>query len=141
MWKKLIWLGALAAALFAGGRLAYPFALKHFFRCTGTVNVAAPLLRSLPGPNSMLFVVAVNDNGVPVAVQKILNPVFPAPFSLTAANLIMPDLLTGRLYLQAQLTTRGGLGEFLPGDMEGSRPECVPVRSAGVEITLDQSAR
>ncbi len=141
MVKKLVWLAALAALIAAGWRFGYPAANRYFFRCSGTVSVAEPLLTSLPGANSMLFVVAVNDNGVPVAVKKIINPVFPAPFSLTRENLIMPDLLTGRLYLQAQLNTHGQIGEFRRGDMKGERAGSVPVISKGVDIVLDTTGR
>jgi hypothetical protein len=103
--------------------------------------VAGPLLQSLPGPNSMLFVVAVNEGGVPVAVKKIINPVFPAEFEMTSSSLIMPDLLTGRIYLEAMLNTHGQLGSPRRGDFKGSFRERVSIRQKGVDLTLDNTEK
>ena len=137
MLKRLFWLGVIAAAGLAAWRFAYPMALRYFFRLSGTVCVAEPLLASLPGPNSMLFVVALNEGGVPVAVKKIINPVFPAAFEMSPSNLIMPDLLTGKLHLQAMLNTHGQLGVFRRGDMRGDMRERVNIRQKDLEVTLD----
>ena len=141
MLKRLLWLLVLAGILFSGWRFGYPIALRYLFRVSGAVNVAEPLLHSLPGPNSMLFVIAVNEGGVPVAVAKIINPVFPASFEMTSSSLIMPDLLTRKIYLEATLNTHGQLGLFKRGDMKGTLRERVNIRQKGVEITLNPEAK
>ena len=141
MFKKISWIILLAGAGFLAWNFAYPAALKYFFRVTGTIGIRANLAPAMPGPNSMLFLVAQNEGGVPVAVKKVINPVFPLKFEMTPSNLIMPDLLTGRLYLQAQLNTHGQIGEFRRGDMKGERAGSVPVISKGVDIVLDTTGR
>jgi len=141
MQKRWFWLAFLAAAVFLGWRFGYQAALRYFFRVSGTVSVAQELLPGLPGANSMLFVVARNDRGVPVAVQKIINPVFPARFELAAAGLIMPDLLTRRVYLEALLNTHGQLGVFRRGDLKGELSGRVHFISKGVELRLDAQAK
>jgi len=141
MLKKLIWLVLLAAAGFLTWRFGYPVALKYFFRVSGTVSVAPGLLPALPGVNSMLFVVARNGSGVPVAVKKIINPVFPAKFELTSANLIMPDLLTHSIHLEALVNTHGQLGVLRRGDLKGSSRDRVRFLSKGLEIRLDAAEK
>ena len=136
-----MWLAVLAAAVFLAWRFGYPAALKYFFRISGTVSVAPGLLTALPGANSMLFVVARNESGLPVAVKKLINPIFPAEFEMTSSNLIMPDLLTRRIYLEALLNTHGQLGVLRKGDLRGSRQDRVNFIGKGLEITLDAAEK
>lgn len=126
----------LAAAAVLAWHLGYQAALKYFFRVSGTVMVEESLLRDIPGANGMLFVIAKNDGGVPIAVSKIINPVFPADFELTPSSLIMPDLLTRRIYLEALLNTHGKLGELRRGDMRGEKRESSRFISQGQEIQI-----
>lgn len=137
MLKKLLILALLAGLVFADWKFGYQAALRYFFRASGTVSVRPDLLNSLPGPNAMLFVVARNSGGVPVAVKKIINPVFPARFEMGPSNLIMPDLLTRRLYLEAALNTHGRLGDVRRGDIKGQLNSGVSIISKGSSITLD----
>lgn len=141
MFKRFAWLALLAAVLFLAWRFGYNAALKYFFRVSGTVSVAQELLPSLPGANSMLFVVARNEGGVPIAVKKIINPVFPAKFELSPSSLIMPDLLTRRLYFEALLNTHGQLGTPRKGDLKGASPESVSIRRKNLDITLSSAAK
>lgn len=141
MAKKLFLWAGLAAAGAALWHFGYPLALKYFFRASGTVFITTEMAAAMPGPNSMLFVVARNDGGVPVAVKKIINPVFPAKFEMTTANLIMPDLLTGRLYLEAMLNTHGQLGVSRKGDIKGALNSGVAIVSKNSEITLDTAVK
>jgi len=138
--KLFIW-SLLLLAAFAAWRFGYPVALKYFFRESGTVSIGGDLAASLPGPNSMLFLVARNDGGVPVAVKKIINPVFPVKFEMTSANLIMPDLLTRKLYIEALLNTHGQLGAVRRGDLKGGLPARVTIIGKGLDITLDTQAK
>ncbi|OGR68731.1 MAG: hypothetical protein A2081_03245 [Elusimicrobia bacterium GWC2_61_19] len=141
MLRKLFIWSLLLLAAFAAWRFGYPAALKYFFRASGTVSVSGGLTAALPGANSMLFLVARNDSGVPVAVKKIINPAFPLKFEMTAANLIMPDLLTRRLYLEAMLNTHGQLGAVRRGDLKNEQPVRVTVISKGLTLTLDTAVK
>ncbi len=137
MRKRYIWAALLAASAVLGWRYGYLYALKYFFRVSGTVAVSGELREALPGANSMLFVVARNEKGVPVAVHKIINPVFPANFELGPSSLIMPDLITRRLYLEAMLNTHGQLGASRKGDIRSSRQEPSAFIGKGLLLTLD----
>lgn len=134
--KRFIWPLLLAAAAILAWRFGYQAALKYFFMVSGTVTVEESLLKDIPGSNGMLFVIAKNDGGVPIAVNKIINPVFPAEFQLTPSSLIMPDLLTRRIYLEALLNTHGKLGEMRRGDMRGEKRESSHFISQGQEIEI-----
>jgi hypothetical protein len=136
MRKRYIWAVLLALAAFLGWRYGYQASLKYFFRISGTVTCSGTLPGGRPGANSMLFVVARNERGVPVAVSKIINPVFPAEFELTSSSLIMPDLLTRKVYLEALLNTHGKLGDFRKGDLRGERQERANFISKKMEINL-----
>jgi len=76
-----------------------------------------------------------------VAVRKIINPVFPAKFDMTSSNLIMPDLLTRKIYLEALLNTHGQLGTPRRGDLKGARQDRVDFISKGLEIKLDEAEK
>jgi hypothetical protein len=141
MRKRWLWLAFLTASAFLAWRFGYQVALRYFFRVSGDVSVAQELLPALPGANSMLFVVARNDRGVPVAVQKIINPSFPARFELASGSLIMPDLLTRRVYLEALVNTHGQVGLPRRGDLKGELPGRVPFISKGVELRLDSQTK
>lgn len=141
MGKKLLWLTLIAGAGALYWRFGYQATLRYFFRVSGTVSVARELLPALPGANSMLFVVARNEKGVPVAMHKIINPAFPAAFELNTSSLIMPDLLTRGVYLETQLNTHGQLGVFRRGDLKGELSASVNFRSRGAALTLDRQAK
>jgi hypothetical protein len=141
MLRKFFIASLIGLAAFAGWRYGYPAALKYFFRASGTVRVAPAFAASLPGANGMLFLVASNEGGIPIAVKKIINPVFPVKFEMTSANLIMPDLLTRKLHLEALLNTHGQLGALRRGDLKGGLPGRITILSKGVEITLDEAAK
>lgn len=137
MFKKISWFILLAAAGFFAWRFGYPAALKYFFRVSGTVGISENLLTSMPGPNSMLFLVALNEGGVPVAVKKVINPVFPVKFEMTPSTLIMPDLLTRKLYLSAMMNIHGQLNSPRRGDLRGEVRARVGFRDKGVNFALD----
>lgn len=141
MLKRFFWAALLAAAVFAGWRYGYQAALKYFFMVSGSVTVTEEVAGALPGANGMLFVVARNERGVPVAVAKIINPRFPAEFTLTPSSLIMPDLLTTRVYLEAALNTHGQLGSFRKGDLRGERPERAYFISKDLQVRLDSTVK
>jgi len=137
MGKRLFWLALPVLAGYLAWHFGYPAAIRYFFRASGTINVAPQLIESLPGPDSMLFVVARNESGITVAVKKIINPVFPADFSMNSANLIMPDLLTQKLYFEAHLNTHGQLGSPRKGDLQGTMSAAAGIVSKQLTITLD----
>lgn len=140
MLKKLLWLLLAAAAGLAFWRFGYTASLRYFFKVGGTITLGAAAPPALPA-NSMLFVIAKNDSGVPVAIKKMINPAFPLAFMITPANLIMPDLLTRRVYLEAFVNTHGRLGVFRSGDLRGECKAPVTVFKKDLLIHLEPSAK
>ena len=137
MIKKISLIILLAGAAFSAWHFGYSAALRYFFRISGTVGIREDLLRSIPGPNSMLFLVALNDSGVPVAVTKVINPVFPVKFEMTPSSLIMPDLLTRKLYLNALMNTHGQLNSPRRGDLRGEIKAKIGFREKGLKFALN----
>lgn len=131
-----LWLLVLAAAFPAGCR-----SFSKDFRISGTITIASHLQGRAPKNNAVLFIVAKNMGGVPVAVRRIVNPQFPVSFSLTEEDLLVPGSRPkGPLLLQVQMNTHGNVGMPARGDLEGTRPD--PVRSGerGVHIVIDKQA-
>ena len=127
-------LAAAAAAGLAGCGL-----LAGDFRLSGTVDVSARLRDKTPKENVMLFVIAENAGGVPVAVHRIVNPEFPAGFTMGPSDLLVPALgWRERLKIHAEMNTHGDVGTPRPGDLEGDAS--APARSgdAGVRLVLDR---
>jgi hypothetical protein len=87
----------------------------------------------------MLFVVAENAGGVPVAVHRIVNPQFPAAFKMGSADLLVPAVRRREpLKIHAEMNTHGDVGTPLPGDLEGDAPGTAFPGDGGVSVVLDR---
>ncbi|MDE1975667.1 MAG: hypothetical protein KGL04_02920 [Elusimicrobia bacterium] len=125
-----------AAALALGACRARGFSLS------GTVTVSTPLRSRAQRPNSVLFVVAKNMGGVPVAVRRVVNPVFPVFYRLGAPDLLLPGGPPGGPFLiEVEENSRGDVGKLRPGDLEGRRPDPVPNGSSQADVVVNRIAR
>lgn len=124
---------ALAAASVSGCNL-----LTGDFTLSGTVDVAPRLRERAPKTNAMLFVVAENQGGVPVAVHRIVNPEFPASFKMGPADLLVPAVRRREeLRVHAEMNTHGDVGTPNPGDLEGTAAETYAPGDGSVRVILD----
>jgi len=123
----------LLAALAACG----PF--SRDFRVSGTITLASPLQRRVPRANAVLFVIAKNRGGVPLAVLRIVNPRFPVSFTMTEQDLLVPGSRPREpLELQVQMNTHGNVGMPVPGDLEGVHPDLVRPGERRVHVVIDR---
>ena len=111
----------------------YPYILKKIFNISGTISIAEKYKKK---PNAMLFIVLKNKGDIPIAVKKIINPSFPIEFTLTAGDLIMPDLLSKKVYIEAYLNNHGVLGKSKTSDMLGRIEKPIFINSKNIEISL-----
>ena len=139
--KRTLLLFFFLGLLFLATYFAYPFALRAVFLVRGTAEISSELAERAAKPNTMLFLVAKNDGGVPVAVKKIINPVFPLDFQITPSDLIMPDILTKKIYLEAFINSHGELGIFKNGDSKGSIKSPLFIFSKNNRIIIDTPAK
>ena len=124
----------LAASALAGCDL-----LTGDFRLAGTVDVAPRLRERVPKQNAMMFVVAENAGGVPVAVLRIVNPDFPATFEMGTGDLLVPAVRRREpLTVRAMLNTHGDIRTAHPGDLEGAAAGAVVPGSGGIVVVLDK---
>ena len=115
--------------------------LSRDFLISGTITMAANLQAKIPHNNSVLFIIAKNMGGVPIAVRRIVNPQFPVSFSLTADDLLIPGARPKtELLLQVQMNSHGSVGTPSHGDLEGVHPDPVSPREQGIHITIDRQA-
>ncbi|MBI3288509.1 MAG: hypothetical protein HYZ74_03210 [Elusimicrobia bacterium] len=128
---------ALAVALIAAASGACDW-LTGDFRLTGTIEISPSLQARVPKTNSVLFIIAQNGGGVPVAVHRIVNPEFPATFKMSPEDLLVPGIRRReRLNVIALLNAHGNLGAPLPGDLEGRDEETVYPGDRGVRLRLN----
>ena len=139
--KKRYLLFLFFCAFLTAAYFVYPFALRVFFLVKGTAQITSEFAERAARPNTMLFLVARNEGGVPVAVKKILNPVFPVDFQMTPSDLILPDVLTKKVYLEAFLNSHGELGVFRSGDLKGLAKGPFFIYSKKVHILIDTPAK
>ena len=110
------------------------------FRLAGTVEILPALETRVPKTNSVLFVIAQNAGGVPVAVHRIVNPEFPAAFSMTPQDLLVPGIRRNeRLTIVARLNAHGNLGAPKPGDLEGRSEAPAHPGDRIVRLRLDKA--
>jgi len=119
--------------------LAALAACARDFRVSGSITVATHLQSRLPKTNSVLFIVAKNAGGVPVAVHRIVNPQFPVDYVLTSQDLVVPDTLpAGPLKLEVEMNTRGDVGTPTRGDWRGEHPDPISNGDRGVHVVIDK---
>lgn len=103
---------------------------------TGTVNIDPALLGRAQQPGAVLFVVARNQGGVPVAVREIVNPQFPCRFTLGPEDLVLPDAWNGEMRVTAQLASRLGADGLPVAEVEGAHPVSVTPGSEPVRVYI-----
>ena len=131
--RRLALIG-LAAALASGCEL---FSVD--FRLTGSVDISPRLSERAPKTNAMLFIVAKNAGGVPVAVHRIVNPEFPALFQLGPGDLLVPTLRRREpLTIHVEMNTHGDVGTSKPGDLDGDASGTVFPGSTGVKVVINR---
>ena len=125
---------ALAAAALGGCNL-----LTGDFSLSGTVDIAPRLRERAPKTNAMLFVVAENEGGVPVAVRRIVNPEFPAAFKMGSEDLLVPAVRRREpLKVHVEMNTHGDVGRPQQGDLEGNAAGLFAPGDAGIKVVLDR---
>lgn len=123
----------LAAALLGGCEW-----LTGDFRLSGTVEIEPRLESRAPKVNAVLFVIAQNGGGVPLAVHRIVNPEFPAAFEMSPQDLLVPGIRRNEaLTVVARLNAHGILSAAKPGDLEGRSPDRYHPGDHGARVRLD----
>jgi hypothetical protein len=113
--------------------------LTSDFKLSGVVDVESSLRSHVPKTNAMLFIVAENAGGVPVAVRRIVNPEFPAIFKMGPEDLLVPAVRRREtLRVHAHMNTHGDLGIIRSGDLEGAAQGVSEPGSQGLRIVLNQ---
>jgi hypothetical protein len=110
---------------------------------TGVVRMTPEIEKGI-GADAVLYVVAENGAGEPVAVRRFQKPLrFPMDFSLGGDDMLVPNApLRGKLTLSARVAQSGSPLPAAPGDIE-SLPLADPVEAGatGVELELSRVRR
>ena len=109
------------------------------FEVSGTVTIAASLQSRAPRQNCVMFIVAKNLGGVPLAVKRIVNPRFPVDFALSGEDLVVPGTYPkDDLRLEVEMNTRGNVGAPARGDLAGAYPDPVSSGDHNIHIVVDR---
>lgn len=135
--KRILLLALFGLVLISASYLTYPSIMKKIFNISGTITMPEELKNKYSKPNFMLFIIVKNEEDMPIAINKIINPSFPLNYTITAENLVMPDLLCNKMRVEAHLNSHGKLGKPLPGDAKGEFAGPVFIRSQNVNINID----
>lgn len=131
--------GRLALLLFAAGAALGCRGLARDFGVSGTITLAARVQAKAPKNNAVLFIIAKNRGGVPIAVRRIVNPGFPVNFSMGPEDLLVPGTRPeGTMSLEVQMNTHGNVGKPVKGDLEGTSRDPVRAGERGVNIVIDR---
>ena len=126
---------ALIAVLAASG------CAQSDFSFSGSITAPPPIQKLTERPNLVLYVVATNSGGVPVAVKKIVNPRLPIHYRMTADDLILPgDIWDGPLTVTVVVNNHGTLGVSKPGDLRGTHRGLIRSGARHVDIVINQKA-
>lgn len=128
--------GALLVALASLGAAC---GLGRDFKVTGTVTIAGHLRHKFQKETSVLFIVAKNRGGVPLAVRRIVSPQFPVAFTLGPEDLVVPGSRPREaLHVEVQMNTHGAVGKPQKGDLGGASDDPVYPGMLSVHIEIDR---
>ncbi|MBI4055198.1 MAG: hypothetical protein HY402_03595 [Elusimicrobia bacterium] len=126
---------ALGAALLAGCGRFFP---SSDLSISGTIALQEELSRRAGRPNTVLFVVATDRGGIPIAVVRIVNPRFPLSYRMGPPDRVLPSLpWKGPFYVSARIDRDGSAGPLAAGDLFGVYQGAVSPGGRGVDILID----
>jgi len=130
---------AVRAGLAAGLALALAACGPRAFSVSGTITIASPLRARVPKQDCVMFIVAKNMGGVPLAVKRIVNPSFPVPYSLGGEDLVVPGSHPSEaLRIEVEMNDHGNVGHPRRGDLSGAYPDPVYSGERDVHIVIDR---
>lgn len=131
--RRLLAAAALGLAL---GACALPWGE---LKISGEITVEPRLAERVPTQNSVLFIIAKNAGGMPMAVRRVVNPAFPVKYQLTKDDVLVPGHRPrGPIRVYVEMNTHGNLGAPVKGDFAGESADAVSARAARVHIVIDR---
>ncbi|MFH2204722.1 MAG: hypothetical protein ABIJ96_16535 [Elusimicrobiota bacterium] len=127
----LLMVGGLTFGCARDGRTSF-----HF---SGSITAPPPIQKLTQRPNLVLFIVATNNSGVPVAIKKIINPTLPVHYRMNAEDLVLPGpAWAGPLQVRVVVNSHGTLGVTLKGDLRGTHRGEVWSGGRDINVVIDQ---
>jgi len=105
---------------------------------SGTINVAANV-KAQVDPDAILYIIARQEGGPPLAVKRIMKPQFPVEYTLSQHDAMIPGTrFQGPMLVKARLDKDGNAGPVQAGDITGqNKTGAVLVGAGEVDVTLD----
>jgi len=129
----LLILGALVFCAYT----YYNKTVEDKFLLTGTVTVPQRLLANAQAQNNTCSIIVKNEADVPIAIKRIINPVFPLRFQIDSKDLLVGEV-DGSVKLEVEINNHGSLGVIKTGDIFGSAGGQYALNSKGIFLTADK---
>jgi len=125
------------AALACSAYMFYNRTVEDRFSISGTVTVPDRFVKNAQAENNTCSIIVKNEADVPIAIKRIINPVFPLEFTIDAKDLLVGQV-EGGLKLEVQINSHGNLGLLKAGDIFGSSPEVYAANAKDVVLHADK---
>lgn len=130
---------ALALASAAACAAAGCSGSSRDFRLSGGITGAPQVLEQAAKPNTVLYIVAANNAGGPVAVKRIINPALPLRYTMDENDLVLPGpAWKGPLTVTVYVNLHGKPGFSRPGDMRGVHRGSARSGDRNVNVVVDE---
>jgi cytochrome c-type biogenesis protein CcmH len=105
----------------------------------GRVVLADALTGRVPRGAVLFLVARSSDAGPPVAVKRVVDPVFPLEFEIGPGDRMLEGVpFTGPFQLTARVDADQNAATRNPGDLQGQTASRVAPGASGVELVIDQ---
>ncbi|MDR0292110.1 MAG: hypothetical protein LBI01_05025 [Elusimicrobium sp.] len=129
----LIVLGALVFCAYT----YYNKTVENKFSLSGTVTVPERLLSAAQAQNNTCSIIVKNEADVPIAIKRVINPVFPLQFQIGSKDLLVGEV-DGSVKLEVQINNHGNLGVLKTGDIFGSTTGAYALNSKDIVLNADK---
>ncbi|MCL2887875.1 MAG: hypothetical protein FWF35_00975 [Elusimicrobia bacterium] len=130
---SLLVLGALVFCAYT----YYNKTVENKFSLSGTVTVPERLLTVAQAQNNTCSIIVKNEADVPIAIQRVINPVFPLQFKIGSKDLLVGEV-DGNVKLEVQINNHGNLGVLKTGDIFGSTAGTYALNSKDIVLNADK---
>jgi len=130
---SLLVLGALVFCAYT----YYNKTVENKFTLSGTITVPERLRAAAQAQNNTCSIIVKNEADVPIAIKRVINPVFPLKFEIGSKDLLVGEL-DGNVKLEVQINNHGSLGVLKTGDIFGSSSGTYALNSKGILLTADK---
>lgn len=106
---------------------------------SGTIHLDPQIRNQARSAKTVFIVLAPEDGGPPLAMQRLIRPKFPLNYVLTKDDMVAQGRpFSGRVKVKVQLDGDGRLESFARGDFKGEVSQAIPIGARDVDVVVNQ---